>query len=394
MNQIRKYAPLAFALGLVFLIVFVLPNPLPQRNLSGVIEIGVISPTDESYPEYKYLAGLAEEELNTLCNESDLGISFRFNVSSAENSVARSMEIVMDQWRQGVDLFVAGGYHSQLTAIRSFVDDNEVLVLSPSSTYIDMNRDDYIIRMSPNDAEYAPALAPLLMEYGVDRVVLLGRRSIVNREGEPFYNVYEVHGGEVIGTVTYPWGSSFNVSLGEAESILEAYNLESGVGVLLLDYVSPDMIHRLSTPYNRLSDVTWINIDAYPYYSMNRVPNVTGLKLLSPYPVLVDNNQTRGINGLFMDRFGEEVDFVDGCVYDSCMLLGYSVIELDSTNTSLLRMELPMVASSYVGLTGRVGFDVNGDRAVYRMGLFSLDVDKTSGWEMVGYHDFLHDRNN
>ncbi|MFW6109744.1 MAG: ABC transporter substrate-binding protein [archaeon] len=256
MNQIRKYAPLALALGLVFLIVFVLPEPVPQGNLSGVIEIGVISPTDESYPEYKYLAGLAEDELNTLCNESDLGLSFRFNVSSAENSPARSMEIVMDQWRRGVDLFVAGGYHSQLTVMRSFVDDNEILVISPGSTNVDMSRDDYIYRMSPNDAEYAPALASLLMDYGVDRVLLLGRESLVNREGPPFSNAFEDSGGEVIGTVLYPWESGFNASLGKAESILESNHAGSEAGVLLLDYVSPDMIHRLSMTYNRLSDVT------------------------------------------------------------------------------------------------------------------------------------------
>ncbi|MBD3173317.1 hypothetical protein GF326_12705 [Candidatus Bathyarchaeota archaeon] len=386
MNQIRKYAPLALALSLVFLIVFVLPKPPPQRNLSGVIEIGVISPTDETYVEYKYLAGLAEDELNALCNESGLSISFSLNVSSGENSVARSMDIVMDSWRRGVDLFVAGGYHSQLTAMRSFVYDNQLLVVSPSSTNVDMNRDDYIIRMSPNDAEYAPALAPLLIDYGVDRVVLLGRESIVDREGGPFSNSYRVHGGEVIGTVTYPWEGSFNASLGEAESILEDHNVDSGAGVLLLDYISPDEIHLLSKPYNRLSDVQWINIEAYPYYSMNQVPNVTGLKLLSPHPVLVPSEKTSVIGDLFEKEFGEELDFTDGCVYDSCILLGRSIIELDSTNTSLLRNELPGVAESYIGLTGPCGFDSNGDRSVYRMGLFMYD-DKVSEWGLVRYYD-------
>jgi hypothetical protein len=83
-----------FTLVLVFFIVFILPKPIPQRTLSGVIEIGVISPTDETFQEYDYLTKLAEDELNTICNESGLGISFNFNVSSGENSPARVYELL------------------------------------------------------------------------------------------------------------------------------------------------------------------------------------------------------------------------------------------------------------------------------------------------------------
>ncbi|MFH1180066.1 MAG: ABC transporter substrate-binding protein, partial [Candidatus Bathyarchaeota archaeon] len=323
---------ISFALGLVFLIVFIFPEQAPQRNLSGVIEIGVISPTDETYAQYEYLAGLAEDELNAICNESELGITFDFNVSSGESSPARVYELVEAQWRQGVDIFVAGGYHSQLTAMSSFLNDNEILVLSPSSTYVDMNLDDYIYRMSPNDSVYAPTLALLLKDYGYDRILLLGRESLVIREGAPFSNVYEALGGEVIDIVTYPWEVEFNTSLDQAEVILGSnYDSGSDIGILLLDYVQADEILRASEPYSRLSNATWINIDAYRYPSMNIVPYSTDVKLLSPSPVLVPSEKTRIIGDMFENRFDEELDFVDGCVYDSCMLLGLSIIELDST---------------------------------------------------------------
>ncbi len=66
-----------------------------ESTLSG--EIGGTSPSDEAYVEYMYLAGLAVDELNALCDESGLGISFRFNVSNGENSVADILDLVMDE---------------------------------------------------------------------------------------------------------------------------------------------------------------------------------------------------------------------------------------------------------------------------------------------------------
>ena len=380
---------IAFAIAIVFLTVFILPKPIPQRNLSGVIEIGVISPTDETYPKYMYLAELAENELNTLCNQSDLGISFRFNISSGENSPARTLDLVSEQWRRGIDLFVAGGYHSQLTAMRSFVDDNHILVLSPSSTNIDMNREDYIYRVSPNDSVYAPSLAPLLMDYGIERVIIIGRESVVNRDGASFSNSYGERGGEVIGIVTYPWEDEFNNSIKQVMTLLESHDAsDSSIGVLLLDYVQADTIRKVSESYPLLSNVAWISMDAYRYLSLDIVSDASSVRLLSVSPILVPSDKTEMIGELFDRSFNEELDFIDGCVYDSFMLLGLSIIELDSTNSSILREELPSVASGYVGLTGAFGFEVNGDRDVFRMGLFEYNYEVSPEWELVGYHDY------
>ena len=380
---------IAFAIAIVFLTVFILPKPIPQRNLSGVIEIGVISPTDETYPKYMYLAELAENELNTLCNQSDLGISFRFNISSGENSPARTLDLVSEQWRRGIDLFVAGGYHSQLTAMRSFVDDNHILVLSPSSTNIDMNREDYIYRVSPNDSVYAPSLAPLLMDYGIERVIIIGRESVVNRDGASFSNSYGERGGEVIGIVTYPWEDEFNNSIKQVMTLLESHDAsDSSIGVLLLDYVQADTIRKVSESYPLLSNVAWISMDAYRYPSLDIVSDASSVRLLSVSPILVPSDKTEMIGELFDRSFNEELDFIDGCVYDSFMLLGLSIIELDSTNSSILREELPSVASGYVGLTGAFGFEVNGDRDVFRMGLFEYNYEVSPEWELVGYHDY------
>jgi ABC-type branched-subunit amino acid transport system substrate-binding protein len=69
------------------------------------------------------------------------------------------------------------------------------------------------------------------------------------------------------------------------------------------------------------------------------------------------------------------------------MLLGLSVIELDTTNSSYIRSELPKVAESYAGLTGPIGFDENGDRNIFRMGLFAYGFKENREWDLIRYHD-------
>ena len=80
------------------------------------------------------------------------------------------------------------------------------------------------------------------------------------------------------------------------------------------------------------------------------------------------------------------LDFYDTSIYDSCMVLGLSVIDADSTNAFNVCEVLPSVAEDYVGLTGPCGLDVNGDRQVFQMGLYKLSINPSHRWTLVGYY--------
>ena len=97
-----------------------------------------------------------------------------------------------------------------------------------------------------------------------------------------------------------------------------------------------------------------------------------------------ENNQ---MNLDFHSLFGNDIDFYTANVYDSCMLLGLSVIEEDSVNSTRIRNVLPTVAEDYIGLTGGCGLDINGDRCVFRTGFYGLSVAETDLWKSIGYLD-------
>ncbi len=73
-------------------------------------------------------------------------------------------------------------------------------------------------------------------------------------------------------------------------------------------------------------------------------------------------------------------------IYDSCMVLGLSVIEAGSLNASNVEQVLPEVADDYVGLTGSCGLDEYGDRVYFRTGLFAIDYNPSLRWTIVGFY--------
>jgi hypothetical protein len=68
------------------------------------------------------------------------------------------------------------------------------------------------------------------------------------------------------------------------------------------------------------------------------------------------------------------------------MVLGLSVIEADSINTSEVMEVLPLVAGDFVGLTGPCGFDMYGDRLVFRTGLYAVGYDQGLRWMLIGWY--------
>ena len=143
--------------------------------------------------------------------------------------------------------------------------------------------------------------------------------------------------------------------------------------------------------YPNLSNVTWLNIDAYRYPSMEIWLESIQVKILSPHPVLVQNEKVKLIGDEFKAKFGKELVFNEACVYDSCMVIGFSVIEADSINSSIVKEVLPSVAEDFSGITGKCSLDKNGDRLDFQMGLFTLDYEPVFEWLLIGRYYSTND---
>jgi len=368
-----------------------------ESTLSGEIEIGVIAPTIDDLEKYQYLSGLAESQLNKICNESGLNVSFVFTVVSGEGLGAKALEHTQRFHENGVDLLVGGGWSSQLWVMRSFVETRGMVVVSPSSSNPQepMIKNDSIFRLTPHDYVIGKIMAYVVYDYGVENVVILERDDAwAIGVGDWFINEYTSLGGEVLERVKYPSATSsgFSAYLSRVENILDKKsNHNENSGVFLLSFGETSTILHELEDYPRLVDVTWFSTDAVAnQLNIDSVPEEisANIKLISPYHLPVWDNYSSSIAREYHYRFDDNLGFYEANIYDSCMVLGLSIIEAGSTNASNVKEVLPEVAENFNGLTGPCGLDLYGDRLVFRTGLYAFGYLETSfRWVYVGeYH--------
>jgi branched-chain amino acid transport system substrate-binding protein len=356
----------------------------------------VISTTDEDLSKYEYLSTHAQKDLNEYCNKSGINTTFIFSVYSGEASAAKPLDIILNQHKQGKDLFVGGGWSSQLFVLRSFINDNKIIVVSPSSRNPQeaMLQDDYIYRLSIHDFISGTIVAHVADNIGVEKMLIIERRdSWALGVGNWFVDEYSLLGGETVGRIQYPSEThEFIEILDEAEEYLEQVSGESpdaSVGVFLLAFdESVDMLSELDH-YPLLSNVTWFGSEA----NANSLPispelyPASMVKLISPMPLPIWSEKSREVARDYHEEFGSVLGFYDANIYDSCMVLGLSVIEADSVNASLVREVLSEVSGSFNGFTGPCGLDENGNRLVFHAGLYGIGYDPELRWMLLGYYD-------
>ena len=357
--------------------------------LSGVVQIGVISPTDEDLPRYKYMAELAETDLNSLCAESGFNITFRFQLSSANRMAAGALENTQAFHNMGVDLIVGGGWSSQLCVMRSYVNDNEILVISPSSTNPQefSLQNDYIYRLCTHDFITGEIMAEVVESLGLERVLIIERGdSWAEGVGNWFSREYS---GEVIGRVRYAAEiTAFNEVLDEAESLLSNEVSGSKFGVFLIAFKETNDILAELIHYPNLSNVTWLGAEpmVITLDPVGMESIINSIRLITPLIVPFPSERLDSIAEDYQAEIDDVLDFYDASIYDSCMVLGHSVIAAESIYACVVREVLPGVAEDYVGLTGPCGLDVNGDRRLFQMELHELCVEPLR-WKLVGYYD-------
>ena len=177
-------------------------EPLAGKTIS----IGNIIASDPGLEwDVPYTEDILIPDLNELADALGYDVTFNILVDSAQSQAAIHLEKVQSFKAMDVNLVVGGRWSSQASAALSYVNENNILLWSPSSTAPTLRiADDNLYRMCPDDTVQAPAIAEMIWSWGIKAIIVIQR---ADAWADGIYNIlkpeYEAKGGVVAEQIRY-----------------------------------------------------------------------------------------------------------------------------------------------------------------------------------------------
>ena len=352
------------------------------------VQIGVMSPSDEMFSKYSFIAETAQEEINAYCIQLGLNQRFDIKVSNAVGNSKNAFEITKSYHEEGVNLIVGYGWNSHLNGSLEYAMENDMVLVSPSSNSPLYAKQDSCYRLLPDDQREAKAIANIITNFGVDTIIILQRKCSWGKNmAESFLWEFRADGGEVIDWITYSAEETSDISecldradIGVLDSIIYRGNDRVGVLLIALDEASTILLE--AEKFSVLLNVTWFGTDITtldPAILTNASHIASRVALLGPVNTHIYNEDYQEINNYYYGEFGEPLDFSVANVYDGCWLLALSVLEGESVNSVDVSEVFGGVAYKHYGITGPLDLNEEGDRSWIRYYVYRYyDVEGTT----------------
>lgn len=380
-------------------------------GLSGEIPIGVITPLTGPLStfgaQYKAVAEVLEVEINNYL--ASIGRAWRIKIL-LEDSAADPMTCLnklMVLHGRGVKVFLGVETSSEVSEIKSYVDSNKLLVISPSSTSPALAIKDMVLRYTPNDIYQGKAIARIMWLRGVRWVAPMWRGDawgdgLSDASLNTFREICRTSGescGVLEGIRYDPNAKEFSVEVAKLNNIVSnaiaSYGKEK-VGVLLLGFEETAAIFSAAKAYPNLGEVVWQGSDGTAGVAPLLDPAVADFAV-----------KVKFYNTLASPGISPKVDEVKRIIKEKLGMetLGYTYFFYDSIWTVVLAIDLagvydgeailkalPYVLDHYIGASGPIILDENGDRAIGDYDLWAITFkDGKYQWEIIGLYKSLTD---
>lgn len=268
---------------------------------------------------------------------------------------------------------VVGPYSSaELTAIASYANENDMVLISYGSTVpsLDVAREN-AFRIVPDDSHQGPALAMVIHEEGVRALIAFVRDDVY---GNGLISVtrtaFEQQGGVVteapFPTNTTNFSGALDAVRPQLTQAIATYGAGSA-GVLFIGFENntvPMLIAAGSDP--QWSTVPWYGDAATPINTIlaNETAaqsaarlNYTTVQQIAGQGTSYDRlTQNASVQGTVQTPYGS-------FAYDAMWIISRALAETGAQNATVLREAIPRIASSYSGITGNTTLNAVGDRA-------------------------------
>ena len=358
---------LLIGLGLVYVRMSTPETAPVDETKPTLVKIGVITSTTQKYQIYEpYIKEIIEKDVNQYAESVGSPIRFEFIIRDAEGHSAIHLEKMQEFHSINVSLVLGGMWSSQACASLAYSNNNDMLLVSPSSTSSHNSiPHDNLFKLAPSDLKMVPAMVSILESKEVSAVVVIQRGdSWADGISEKFQPLFEQSGGKVIENIRYPAESTtFEQYLELAENSLAEAVDDYGwdhVAVQLLSFDEAVFIFQQARSYPTLYNVTWYGSDVASLSSRieDEAPeDAAHLVLYGFKPILLENEETDEFLTRFQEATNTSCDFYTATSYDIAMLLARSVIEFGGDDVEAVKEAFREISYDYVGITGLCRLD-------------------------------------
>lgn len=382
----------------------------PVVGLTGDIEVGALLPATGDLATYganaKSAITLAETEVNAFLEDADAGWTLKIVHEDSATDPVVSLEKTESLFARGIEFIIGPQASDSVSAIKEYCDSNEILVVSPSSTRIGLNKpNDFLFRFCPSDLIQGPAIARLIADDNITKVIAVYRDDAW---GKGLHDATEARfeqpalGGEFIESIGYdpdaPGFDTIAATLNtEVANAKTTYGADK-VGVLYIAFEEVVQFFTECAVYSSSGwDVKWYGSDG-----------TTGSEdMITDTTTAAFSYQTGFINPIFSptrsDKWQKVHDYVKADLgrspdsytyasYDIVWAIAYSLMAVDMYDAAAVRDVFPEVTDSLFGSSGWIILNEDGDRAPVDYDLWIIDlVDTTYEWKLVGRYAFATD---
>ena len=369
-----------------------------EEKLSGEVKIGSIIPLTgklaRSGEENKIGYELGVEHFNQYLADKNASWFLSVVSEDSQTQATVSLEKVQALRAQGIQHVIGPQSSGNIQNIKGYVDANNIMIISPSSTSpLLAIPDDSIFRLAPDDSNQAVALVRVLQDAGIDVIVPIWRDEAwgVGLE-RAIRDAFPAAGGIVHEGISYnPEANDFSTEASILAEIVREYVDEYGaerVGVTYFGFGEALILFQSAASHDILDDIRWFGADAVTKDTVIIDDPITSefatnIEFTTLLVASGKNEFSKQVEEAVEEAIGRTPRTYASSAYDAIWLLGLSMERAQSTDVSTLTAIFPEVAAEHQGALGSTRLNANGDLAQTNYDVWNVSDGQ---WTQVGVY--------
>ena len=372
----------------------VVDKDMTKSDLPKVVDVGMLIPGLGTWTEEEAMAGLGRNNFNSYLEE--IGAPWRMNLIEKDNrhEPITALKEIQQLDSEGVKFVLGHISSAEIHHIKSYVDSNDMVLISSVSSATSLAVVDNIFRFAPDSSQQSKVLSLLFERDGIEAVVPIYRGD---DWGDSVYkstkNSFEALGGVMDDGVRYsPEATAYSAEASMLSDLVDKYTDQypaDRVAVLMIGF--SETVHLLGSAasFDNLDSVRWFGSAGS---SRDRVLSddpaasafLQDVNFVGTAFGTSRNDVYANMQEYFMNYKDSPPNAYLFSLYDSIWVLGKTILETDSIDPLTVRDAITDVASRHAGAIGTINLNEFGDFATPNYDLWSI---RDGAWYKSGHFD-------